>query len=96
MIEDSNYPIGPIDDGTVRPAKCDAARVEQLEAELDKHRWIPVSERLPKDEYSILAYGNDGFGYKIVANTSYNLEFKKFRILSKVTHWKPIILPEGE
>ncbi len=33
MIEDSNYPIGPIDDGTVRAAKCDATRVEQLEAD---------------------------------------------------------------
>ncbi|KKM82685.1 hypothetical protein LCGC14_1317020 [marine sediment metagenome] len=65
----------------------------QLQAELDKHRWIPVSERLPKDEYDIFAYGYDGYGYKIVINTSYNLEFKKFRILSEVTHWKPIILP---
>ncbi len=68
--------------------------ISQLRAELEKHCWIPVSERLPKDEYDILAYGYDGYGYKIVINTSYNLEFKKFRILSEVTHWKPIILPE--
>ena len=25
-------------------------RIKQLEAELDKHRWIPVEERLPKDK----------------------------------------------
>lgn len=68
-------------------------QVVKLQAERERHRWIPVEERLPKNEYSILAYGEDGFGYKIVANTSYNLEFGKFRILSKVTHWKPIILP---
>ncbi len=56
--------------------------------------WIPVSERLPEDEYSVLAWGNDGYGYKIVAAVSYNFEFNKFRILSQVTHWKPIILPD--
>ena len=55
--------------------------VRTIEAELEKHRWIPVSERLPNNGGSrLLAYGKDGFGYKIVAATSYDEEFEKFRI----------------
>ena len=69
---------------------------ERLKAELEKHRWIPVSERLPKDSYRILAFGEDGYGYKIVAAITYDLEFEKFRILKNVTHWKLIILPKSK
>ena len=68
----------------------------QLQADLEKHRWIPVSEKLPKHGCSILACGKDGYGYEICAVVSYNLEFNKFRVLTDVTHWKPIALPESE
>ena len=70
------------------------AENKRLRAELEQHRWIPVSERLPKHSCRLLAYGKDGYGYVIVAAISYDLEFEKFKILSEVTHWKPIILPE--
>ena len=68
------------------------ARIKELEAKL---RWIPVEERLPANGGSrLLAYGKDGYGYKTVAATSYDEEFKKFRVLTNVTHWRPIFLPE--
>ena len=68
-----------------------------LEAELRKYMWIPVEEGLPKNGGSrLLAYGKDGYGYKIVVATSYDEEFKIFRILQDVTHWKYITLPEKE
>jgi len=60
----------------------------------EENRWIPVSEGLPKNPGRLLAFGKDGYGYEIVIATTYNFEFKKFRILQDVTHWKPIILPE--
>lgn len=66
---------------------------KQLQTEVEKHRWIPVEEGLPKNSDRLLAYGKDGFGYKIVIATTYDHEFKKFRILTDVTHWKSIILP---
>ena len=72
------------------------AKVAELEGELDKHRWVPVSERLPKHGCSILARGKDGYGYKICAVVSYNLEFNKFRVLTDVTHWKQIYLPKAK
>lgn len=71
-----------------------AIQIEQQQEELEQHRWIPVSERLPEDSGRLFAYGKDGYGYEIVVATSYDLKFKKFRVLSDVTHWKPIILPE--
>ena len=69
---------------------------EQLQAELDKHRWIPVAERLPEkhDMYDV----SDG------RRKWEHLWIKMFKGWRKdgmlhyesITHWKPIILPEGE
>ena len=70
-------------------------KVAQLQAELDKHRWIPVEEGLPKEENIgylikiqhmcpfVATFGGDCFFDGI---RGYNLE--------SITHWKPIFLPE--
>ena len=66
-----------------------ALELDHLQAELAKHRWIPVSEGLPEKGVYILVYcprtqmisevfANDGVDF---ANT--------------YTHWKPITLPKG-
>ena len=73
------------------PMSALKSRLAELE---EAHRWIPVEERLPEGEMRILGYGKDGYGDKIVAAISYNPEFKKFRVLTSVTHWKPIVLPK--
>ena len=60
---------------------------------------MSVEDRLPDlslHGQRILAYGKDGYGYKIVAAVSYDCEFNKFKILSEVTHWKPISLPQED
>ena len=60
------------------------ARIAELEAE---RRWIPVSERLPKEKQNVLALDKTG--------TAYHWEYS--RSLSNIfvgyyTHWMP--LPE--
>lgn len=77
---------------------------EQLQAELEKHRWIPVTERLPENIATVWIllyakateflcpnkgfYGEDenGWGWKILGDG----------LLTKVTYWKPIILPKEQ
>jgi hypothetical protein len=69
--------------------------IAQLRTELDKHRWIPVSERLPdrKGLYLVLWHStNDGVTQirtcdEYIFDKNDSWEF---------THWKPIILPKGE
>ena len=74
-----------------------------LEIELIKHvnRWIPVSERLPEDgELYLLTkdfdkgedmwldiFGSGSSGFKTI---------KDYIELHKITHWKPVILPEDQ
>ena len=44
----TKYPINHDCDFTFEDMVLD--KLESLEAELEKHRWIPVSERLPEDD----------------------------------------------
>ncbi len=82
------------------------ASVEQLQAELEKYRWIPVSERLPEK-----ANKRPGFRFgpsievwitdsEFVDKGQYDYEYKTWRYgiycMKKPTHWKLIILPEQE
>ena len=77
----------------------------RLEAELGKHRWIPVSERPPTEEsqiwilYEKTNYTYQGY-YNIIYKTwhifNYNGGFVQVSNNDKPTHWKPIILPESE
>lgn len=65
--------------------------IDQLQTELDEYRWIPVSERLPEE---------GGLYYTFVRYTSmplavmFHSKDKRWNRPNKVTHWKPIILPE--
>ena len=76
-------------------------KVEQLQAELDKHRWIPVRERLPEEHEDIVVCYKHHFNQQSFPNmpdalriidTSYYKD--RFELEEEVTHWKPIILPE--
>ncbi len=74
-------------------------------AEYNKHRWIPVSERLPweKGRYFICEkdlhelrcrelWFQDGKWFHGNKTSLYS----SFGTKERITHWKPIILPEGE
>ncbi len=78
---------------------------KELQSELDKHRWIPVAERLPeKDGQVWICYKITGYTY----HGYYDVRYKKWSIFdpcggysdidfgSPPTHWKPIILPASE
>ena len=62
----------------------------KLQAELDKHRWIPVAEGLPK--------GSGGFILYEVLRDGHILErpFYKNNWLLNFSHYRQITLPEDE
>lgn len=60
------------------------SRIAELEAE---RRWIPVSERLPKEKQSVLALDRTGTAYHWEYSRSLSNIF-----VSDYTHWMP--LPE--
>lgn len=76
---------------------------EELQRQLEKHRWIPVTERLPEvplgdaitSELVLVCATHE---YKNVVEISfYNYEIKAWQgEISIPTHWKPIILPETD
>lgn len=74
------------------------AEFQQLRAENDKHRWIPVSERLPEDKVEVIGlFVRDGD--ISIRQVDYWYAQHKWRnengdtIVIPPTHWKPIILP---
>ncbi len=73
-----------------------ASVIEQLQAELATHRWIPVEERLPEkhDMYDV-SDGRRKWEHLWIATYKCWREDGSLHYES-VTHWKPIILPEGE
>ncbi len=83
--------------------KEQAQRIAELESALEKHRWIPISERLPKNVATVWVLLNAkavdslapalGF-YGEMEENNWGWELFGQGILSEVTHWKPIILPE--
>jgi len=70
------------------------------QAELAKHRWIPVSERLPEDNdtvFVVLRHKDEVFSL-VGRYVSFD-DICKWEVYPEtkhpvVTHWKPIILPE--
>ncbi len=64
---------------------------EQLQAELDKYRWIPVSERLPKNANAVLLVWRNYFYIGCCRGGKFYIAGELY---TEVTHWKPIILPE--
>ncbi len=70
-------------------------KIAELEAELEKHRWIPVSESLPKKikEFfrSDVCFVSDGNEVWVAA---YNFSAFYWQCPSNdITHWKPINKP---
>ena len=74
-------------------------QIKQLEAELEKYRWIPVEERLPEEDTDCLCFEGTfaGLGCYQRNSDTLRMQWQVNGFVSKrVTHWKPIILPEGE
>ncbi len=76
--------IGLIDD-----CKKLQSENERLKTELETHRWIPVGERLPEENGFYQTYGST----LSPPGTNY-YDDKGWASAYKITHWKPIILPE--
>ncbi len=99
MIETSKL----IDAITELDALC-----SRLQTELDKHRWIPVDERLPEiteggcqSEWVDATNGakkHEGYYYNYTGRSPMSgaATGKGWYChgIGKVTHWKPIILPK--
>jgi len=88
---------------------CIGAELERLQTELDKYRWIPVSERLPEvfenirhpcSKDVLLLTSNNGMhiGYydKQKSWIIYGSREKPERYQALIACWKPIILPTEE
>ena len=77
-------------------------QMDAYQAELDKHRWIPVTERLPKEGYLWFCYEKTGYTYDGYYQPQYKLwemfdpcgGYSKIDVGSPPTHWKEIILPD--
>ena len=72
---------------------------KDLEAEREKNRWIPVSERLPEKDIDCLCFEGKfaGLGYYGRNSNTLRMQWQVNGFVSKyVTHWKPIILPEKD
>lgn len=84
-IDDKMYLV----DGPVR------VHVDELQAELATYRWIPAEERLPgeKDKRIIVA-NNRVLTMSCLQWGNTDLEVQSLKRF--FTHWKPIILPEGD
>ena len=62
---------------------------------LEKHRWIPVSERLPKNMNTVLFIENGNNpkqGY--YGDGKWHIWVNTWCFSEKITHWKPITLPK--
>ena len=71
-------------------------RITELEAQLEQHRWIPISERLPENIATVFIFtgeGRGGVGFYGEDETGYIWERLDHAINLNITHWKPIIQP---
>lgn len=71
------------------------AELEELEKAC---RWIPVSEGMPKniaDVWILLDRHVAGKGFYGELENGWGWEIYTDTLLTNVTHWKPIILPEA-
>lgn len=81
-----------------------AGQIEEQRKELERHRWIPVSERLPEPDKNGLSLcvlvfddGNPvNWGKATYVNYSNKNDgwWASDANIGEPTHWKPIILPE--
>ena len=85
----------------VRQASCKyLEQTAKYKAELDEHRWIPVSERLPEfiGEYQTfdMTIGYEILYFDGVLWCEKDTTPCHRNSQERITHWKPIILPEGD
>ena len=69
-----------------------AKRIKELEASLEQHRWIPVTERLPDNVATVFiltAEGAGGVGF--YGEGEKRWERLDHAINLNITHWKPIL-----
>ena len=81
--------------------KTGCENCKQLQAELDKHRWIPVSEGLPKLKTKVWIASETGFtvgSYSVFAhdNKTKGWFSNGGEEIFPPTYWMPIIPPEQE
>lgn len=67
----------------------------KLRAELDKYKWIPVSERLPDEDgyyltYRILPSGKTGINICKFIYKHWSISCFVERITEQITHWMPL------
>ena len=61
--------------------------------ELSKPKWIPVSERLPKEMETVLITDGKNVGWSFCVNDYGTMEFYS---TWKITHWMPLPEPPKE
>ena len=75
---------------------CLIERIKELEGKLEQHRWIPVTESLPKNVATVFIFtgeGRGGVGFYGEDETGYIWERLDHAINLNITYWKPIIEP---
>ena len=86
--------------GDKHAVNCLRCAAEQLQAELDKHHWIPVEERLPpiNGRYAVTdlkIWWQSWWGVNGEKGHEFGDEGEWYPLHSRtITHWKPEILPE--
>lgn len=79
------------------PASQLLADNASMAAKLDKHRWIPVSEKLPeKNAEYLVTDGKDGWMEWWSFVDSSGARGWEHNCNGEISHYKPILLPEGE
>lgn len=73
-----------------------ATQIDEQNKEIKQHRWIPVSKRLPENANAVLLYCDKMIvtGYFSGEWQIHNTKTPRCYYQHKITHWKPIILPE--
>ena len=82
-------------------SECQAKVMRDALALLQEQGWIPITERLPKDDTDILVYCTDGEESRIVAvnyanGIWFDCIFNTVMVVKNITHWMPLPKPPTE
>ena len=81
----------------IKPTRDQMARkINDLQAQLDKLQWIPVEDKPKKEQYYYVTGGKIEETFVLWWSGSLWMLSEgllKYNI-TKITHWKPIILPD--